>query len=433
MKTSSNLLNNHPIPACAALIATFILLAAPAFSGTILPDCFPENRLEFRNPFLPPPNPGNPAEIKWPELYIEPTVKFGLNLVLPSTIRTGLAVDAGYDRLQGLPTLKAEYFMPIKGWTDKTLFLAPRFSLDAKTEAVSVGAGFRHLLTSETMIGFHAFHDWMKRRGIQEEFLKEAGVGFELSALPGRYSDLSLNVNAYFPVNERIMFKEDGAACVREKLPTGVDAKLAFLLPAVVDWLDIRMEGTLHSYRGERVDLTGHKASISANTRDGMLRASVSHETDTFKGDNYQVEGSINVAFDWNELIKGEVPFAAPYKVSSMRFERNIRDGLYDRVTRRHDLPLDQAEKRLALSTHVNERTVFFDGGFPDLPNSHVTIQVSQSPWRDAGSVVTDSSGSYKGKLELPAGEYKFRLVHKPTGRMSAVKTLVIDADGTSR
>jgi hypothetical protein len=414
-------------------ISLMIIQARPAYAAPLLPDLAPENQIEFRNPFLPPPNPWKSVEIKWPENYIEPTLRHGLNLVLPQTIRNSLQVDAGYDRLQGLPTFKADYFLPIKAWNDKSLFLDPRFSLDAKNETFSIGGGFRHLVTSETMIGFHAFHDWTRQRGIRGEFLKETGVGFELSALPGKYSDISVRVNTYIPVNERRSFSEDPSMVVKEKLPVGVDAKLAFLLPAMVNWLDVRMDATFHSYRGERVDLTGYKAGISASTRDGMLRASFQHETDTLRGDNFQVEGSINLTFDWNEALKGKLPFSAPYKVSDFRFERKMHDGLYDRFTRRHDFPTDRAERRTALETRVTARTVSFDGGFPDLPNSRLTVQISQSPWRDAAAVTTDASGAYKGKIDLPPGKYKFRLVHKGTGRMSAEKTLVVAGDGAAR
>jgi hypothetical protein len=40
--------------------------------------------------------------------------------------------------------------------------------------------------------------------------------------------------------------------------------------------------------------------------------------------------------------------------------------------------------------------------------------------------VVTDSTGRYSGKLTLPPGSYGIRLIHKPTGRVSSVKTVEI-------
>lgn len=401
--------------------------SAPTLPG-LAPDLTRDLQIQLCNPFKPPPNPWKPNEVKWPENYIEPTVKYGLDLVLPDNLRNGLNFDAGYNRFEGLPTLKADYFLPVKAWNDKTLFLTPRLSLEAKTESFSIGAGFRHLITSELMVGFHAFHDWARPRRLQNSFVKEAGVGFELSALPGKGADINLTLNAYFPTNERVSLSSGGDTLVRERLPIGMDAKLTCLLPPLVEWFDLKMEAEVHAYRGDRIDLNGHKALLSATTRNGMLSLSLGHEQDTFTPDNFKISGTLNLVFDWNELLNGREPFSSPYQVSGPRYQRKIRDGLYRRVVRRHDLPTDRAEKRLALITMVSDRTVAFEGGFPDLPHAKLAVQVSQSPWRDTGAVTTDDSGSYSGKIDLPPGEYKFRLIHKPTGRVSAVKILKIEA-----
>ena len=427
MKTSSRLLL---FLLMVLFYSVFIISPASAGPAPILPGLAPDLtadlRMHMSNPFKPPPNPWKPHEVKWPENYIEPTVRYGLDLVLPKSVRSGLHCDAGYNRFEGLPTLTADYFLPIKAWTDKTLFLSPRVSLEGKNESFSVGAGFRHLVAWDLMVGFHAFHDWERPRGRNANYVKEAGVGFELSALPGKGSDVNLTLNAYFPTNERVSVSPDGGMLVRERLPMGMDAKLTCLLPPLVNWLDLKMEAGVHTYRGDRVNLNGHKATLTANTRDGMVTVSVGHEKDAFRGDQFKVQGNLNLVFDWNDLLNLAVPFSAPYQVSSFRFERKIRDGLYRRVVRKHNLPTDRAEKRLALATLVSDGTVTFDGGFPDLPHARLSVQVSQSPWRDAGQVTTDESGTFSGKIDLPPGEYKFRLIHKATGRMTAVKTIKI-------
>lgn len=430
MKTSSKI--------ALYLITSLILtsfLAQPSFAGQrgmlpgLAPDLTTDLQMQLRNPFKPPPNPWKPHEVKWPENYIEPTVSYGLDMVLPKNVRSGLSCDAGYNRFEGLPTLKLDYFLPVKAWTDKTFFITPRVSLEAKTESFSVGAGFRHLISSGLLVGFHAFHDWDRQRGQATGFVKEAGFGFELSALPGRHADINFTVNAYFPTNERVSLTPDAGKLVRERLPMGLDAKLACLLPPVVDWLDLKMEAGIHTYRGDHVNLNGHKAMLTASTRDGMLSLSVGHESDTFVPEQFKVEGTVNLVFDWNDLLNLSVPFSAPYQASSFRFERNLRDDLYKRVVRRHDLPTGRAEQRLALATLVSDRTVSFEGGFPDLPHTRLAVQVSQSPWRDAGEVTTDESGSYSGAIDLPPGEYKFRLIHKATGKVTAVKTVRIGGE----
>ena len=410
------------------------LIAQPSSPCAASDYHFPRTGSDYRS--LPPDtallsvNSRQSQDPQHPDKYIDTTLKYGLNLVLPQTIRRGLNFDAGYDRWEGLPTLQADYFLPIKGWKDKSIFFSPRISLTGAKESFSIGGGFRHMLTAETVVGFHAFHDWTRPRRLRSEYLKEAGVGLELAALPGRYSDLNLAVNAYLPINERRTVTNDGNSLIRETFSTGFDARLAFLLPAMVDSLDIRMDGELHSYKGDQTDVRGYQAGVSVRTRDGMLTAAFEKGADAGRGDHYRVDGTINLAFDWMELLKGNNPFSAPYKPSTIRFSRKMRDGLYDRVRRKHDLPTDKIERRVTLAANVSDDTLIFSGNFPDLPNARVTLQASQSPWQDHTEVVTDSAGRYSGRLTLPPGTYRIRLIHKPTGRVSAAKTVEIGRPG---
>jgi hypothetical protein len=364
---------------------------------------------------------------KGPEQDLDPALRYGLNLVLPETIRRGLTFDAGYDKWAGLPTVQADYFLPIKGWTDKSIFFSPRISLKGTEESYSIGAGFRNLVTSDVLVGFHAFHDWSRARRKRGQFMKEAGFGLEFAASPGRYSDISLSLNTYFPINEKLTFASHGEKMIVEKFSSGADARLKMLLPPLVDCLDIRLDGQVHSYKGERTNVAGYSTGLSLNTRDGMLRGSFERGKDAFRGDYYKVEGNITLAFDWAELLNGDNPFSAPYQAPSTRFRRKIQDRLYDRVVRKHDLPTDRKESRIALAANVTRDAVLFSGGFPDMPNARITVQTSQSPWQDAMEVVTDSHGRYSGRLTLSPGTYRIRLIHKISGRTSAVKTIVIE------
>jgi hypothetical protein len=361
------------------------------------------------------------------ELHIEPALKQGLNLILPTTVQRNLNFDAGYDRWEGVPTVSLDYFLPIKGWNDKSLFFTPRISMTGIRESFSMGAGVRQMLTAETMVGFYAFNDWIRPRRLKGEFLKEAGVGVELSTLPGHFSDLTISMNAYLPINERRILKNEGNLLVREMLPAGGDARIDFLLPALTKHLDIRLDGEVHSYRSETTNLTGYRAGLNVRTRDGMLNGRVEASKDSRFGENYRVEGNISLAFDWVDLLNGRNPFSPPYRAFDTRFSRNVRDSLYGRVTRKHDLPMDKTESKTTLMAEVTDNTVYLSGGFPHLSNSWVTVQTSQSPWEDSMDIMTDSSGAYAGRLDLAPGIYRVRLVHKPTGRVSNVKTIVVE------
>lgn len=409
--------------------ALFYIPEAPNALGA--PVSLPENDVQNHNlkrhPGKIAPNPWKPNEAEFPDLYIEQTVKLGLKQVLPETFNRGIGFSAGYDNWKKVPTVKADYLFPIRAWPDKTFYFQPRLNLDRSNESISMGVGFRKIMSSEVMVGFHAFYDWERPRFSENEALKEAGIGMEISALPGGHSDLTFSANLYLPINERIGVGPNRDMMIRESLPAGSDAKVGFLLPAMVDFLDVKLDGQINSYKGERTDLSGYKAGVTFKTRDGMFNARFEHGRDSRFGENYKVEGNISLTFDWAELFNGGNPFSAPYKASSTRYTRKLRDSLHDRPTRKYDLPVDRAESRYTLMADVSQDTLFLSGGFADLPYGTLTIQTSQSPWKDFGEVTTDERGAYSATLRFDPGIYQLRLIHKPSGRVSNVKTVVVD------
>jgi len=362
----------------------------------------------------------------FPDSYIDPTLNQWLSLVLPNTVRRSLQFGAGYDRWEGLPTLRLEYFMPVKAWTDKSIFISPRMNLTRSDESFSLGAGMRHLVTSNSLIGFHAFHDWTRPRRGRGDYLRQTGVGLELSWLPGTHSDLSLRINTYFPVNERQTPSRDRSLMIEESLPIGGDASISFLFPAMTDLLDLRLTGQAHSYTGIISDSKGYRFGLSANTRNGVGLLSLTQDYDHLRGNSFRVDGSLNLVFDWKALSHGQNPFSAPFKVFPNRYDRKVVDALYEKVVRRYDLPPERRERQIALAAVTVGDAVSFHGSFPEYPNSRVTVQISQSPWRDYTEVITDGKGTYRGRLNLPPGEYRLRMVHKASGLMSGEQVVFV-------
>jgi hypothetical protein len=158
-----------------------------------------------------------------------------------------------------------------------------------------------------------------------------------------------------------------------------------------------------------------------------MLTGTFEHGRENDGRDHIRIHASISLAFDWCDLLKGEIPFSAPYETPSRRFSRQMHNGLYERVVRKHDLPTDRDEKRFTLGAAVHGERVRVTGGFPGLRNAAITVQTASSPWRDRVELTTDSRGSYSGQLQLPPGTYKIRLVHKPTGLVSEERTITIE------
>jgi hypothetical protein len=392
---------------------------------------FPEHEIEKHNlkrhPGKIAPNPFK-SESEYPDLYMEQGMKLGLKKFLPEPVNKNVGVTAGYDNWKKIPTAKIDYFMPIKVWPDRTFFFQPRLNLDITNESLSLGLGYRQILTPELMVGVHAFHDWMRPRLSDDESLKEVGVGLEFSALPGGHSDLTFSANLYLPINEKTSLGSKRDMMVLESLPAGFDAKTEFLLPAMVDFLDIKLEGKLHSYKGRHTDMSGYTTGLVLKTRDGMLNTTLEYGRDTRIGEHYKIQGNLSLKFDWAELFGGKNPFSPPYKSSPTRYTRKMRDSLHDRAIRKYDLPADKVESRYTLMADMSEDMLFISGGFADLPNSTLSIQTSQSPWQDFGEVATNEKGAYSTNLRLDPGIYQLRLIHKPTGRVSNVKTVVVSA-----
>lgn len=412
-------------------ILVFIFVFATSAHAGTFPPTFPtlDGPTIPLDPFRPPPNPAKSIEIEMPESYLEPLARYGLDLTLPAPVRRGLSFDVGYDRWAGWPTATVDYFLPVKAWKDESLFFMPRVTLNGHTEGFSLGAGMRRLVGSRALMGVYAFHDWSRPRGSDAIFLKEAGVGAEFSLLPGRFADLTVSANAYLPVNERKTFSQATELLIHESLPRGWDARLSFVFPALVDLVSARINAEAHAYRGEVNELGGYKLVFSLGTRDGMLAAAVENGKEHGGRDTFRAMGTVRLAFDWVDLLEGKNPFSAPHKVQSARTAPDLREGLYRRVARKHDLPADRRVSSTSLGVLVQDDRVIFSGAFPTLPNTPMTVQVSSSPWRDAMEVVTDSQGGYAGQLRLPPGTYKLRLVHKETGQTSRVQSISIRND----
>ena len=149
------------------------------------------------------------------ERHLPYSFNYGLRMALPAPLRNNFDFSGGFDKWTNLPIVKTECFLPVKAWPDKSIFFTPRINLTGRNESYSLGAGVRQLITSEMMIGFHTFYDWNRPRRSGGEYLREAGVGVEFSALPGHFSDLTLFVNAYSPLTPAMKFEIMGFSMER--------------------------------------------------------------------------------------------------------------------------------------------------------------------------------------------------------------------------
>lgn len=383
------------------------------------------------NPLRKPTNIWKPEESRWPEYYIDPTLDYALTKVLPQSFRKTLDLDLGFDRWIGLATGKADcFFSTTSREGAAAVFFNPALVFTGAKETASVAVGARGLLTDRIAVGINVFHDWERPRASNECFLRTAGMGIEVSALPGYHSDLTFSANGYIPLNERQRAIESGATLVREALPVGADASLKLLLPPVVDRLDTTLEAKWHGFQGENISSSGYELSVGVSSRDGMFSVKGKREEEFGGVAKESVTAGINLCFDWEKAMELRNPFFAPYQLNTQRFDRDLRQSLTAKLGRRPPLPMDRSLHNLALQARVEGDTVFYRGGLAHLINTPVTVQTSSSPWQDRGEVVTDGKGMFRGRISLAPGKYRLRIIHKPSGRSTAEQYVVIEDPG---
>ena len=123
-------------------------------------------------------------------------------------------------------------------------------------------------------------------------------------------------MNTYFPINERLKYDRKRSTLVKEARPRGVDARLGFLLPALHDMIDARVDAEVHSYKGDTMDLTGYNLGLTISSRDGVMSATLTRGKERGFASTYGFNWSMNLLFDTSLLAKGKNPFAAPYQAS---------------------------------------------------------------------------------------------------------------------
>jgi hypothetical protein len=378
------------------------------------------------NPLAFPRNPWRPVEEAWPEYYINPLLSYGLDEFLPSRYRQKLNLEAGFDRWAGVPTFSADYLFIPGSWGSTRLHVTPKVSFDSGQESYALDAGIRRLVSSRFLVGVHVFHDWVRPRGSRAPLLGLGGAGFEISALPGRFSDLTISANAYIPTRTRHMTTSDRTFLLEESLPKGADIQVGVVLPSLTEYLDVTLEGQGFVFEGGLAPSSGYRVGLALGSRDGMLGLSVSQGQNRGQKSSVEVQASLNLTADWNALARGDNPFSPPRAIPRSRYERDLALQLEKRPERRHKMPITRSRKRMALVTDTHGEVVSFSGGFPQLSHAELTAQTSQSPWQNRGTIFTDEHGCYSGTLRLPPGEYLFRVIHKASGKASRARRITV-------
>jgi hypothetical protein len=362
-------------------------------------------------------------------MYIDPFVNYGLDNALPEDIRSRLRMEAGYDRWEQSPTLVMDYLSPIVERSSEGLFFNPRVSYYDNKGNVALGASIRRMWNDRLFIGLNAWHDWKDLDSGSSPPLRQVTAGIEVSALPGRHSDLVFSANLYLPANKVTEYDHQKSAMLSSQISKGVDASLSYKLPAMSQYIDAGLSGGMSAFERAQSNSLGYNGGFNISSRDGLaaMRADYSYEGSTEIGEEtISLSAEINMVFDWAAALRGENPFSAPYTVSTERFNRDISTNVKQRAARLYNVPVNVVEKPIALSASVNGNEVAFQAGFPELPDSEFMVQTSQSPWLDRGVIRSDGSGFCKGSIALAPGTYLLRLKHLSTSKITRPIEIVI-------
>jgi hypothetical protein len=274
--------------------------------------------------------------------------------------------------------------------------------------------------TENLFIGLNVWHDWKSPAADSSHSLRQVVAGMELSALPGRHSDLSLAANVYLPANSLEYYNSENGVVIRKKIAGGAEAAVRFKLPAMNQYFDAEAHGEFNAFRGMDTDTLGYSGGLTFSSRNGLAVVSADYGYDR-NGEvgerRYSLAAELSMVFDWTAALHGSNPFSAPYPASDQRFDRDLSASVGSRASRNHEARVDEIERPIGLSAAVYGNSVEFQAGFPDLPNSEFLVQTSQSPWIDRGVIRSDQNGLCAGRIRLESGIYLLRLKNKATGR----------------
>ncbi|MFA6221521.1 MAG: hypothetical protein WC647_04340 [Desulfomonilaceae bacterium] len=203
---------------------------------------------------------------------------------------------------------------------------------------LSIGAGYRKIMSSQLLIGISGFYDTSR---LFNNWYSSGGVGLEMAANMGSSDAVDLNANWYgdlFASNSILnAFRNQGSS---------FDIQAGYSHALFDSALDLRLKAAGYKFDvGNSV--YGYMTGADLTTRDGMFTVRYEYGNDKVNGSWNNIGAFVNVGFQMENIIKGESPVTMPEPI--FKSPRNLRRMLTQKVKR--DWNQQYAPGRAALAS----------------------------------------------------------------------------------
>jgi hypothetical protein len=214
---------------------------------------------------------------------------------------------------------------------------------------LSVGGGYRKILSDKLLIGINGFYDTSR---LFNDWYSSGGAGLEMAANVGANDAFDLNANWYgniFSSTDIInAFRNQGGS---------YDIEAGYSHALFNSEYDLRLKAAGYQFdTGNTV--SGYRTGADLTTKNGMFMLRYEYGNDRINGSWNNVGAFVNIGFQMENIIKGESPFTAPEPV--FKSPRNLRRMLAQTVKR--DFNQQYAPGRAALAAAAAVSSPSFHG-----------------------------------------------------------------------
>ncbi len=198
---------------------------------------------------------------------------------------------------------------------------------DARTD-ISFGGGYRTMWNDGLLLGVNGFYDTSR---IFDKWYSSGGVGAEMAATVDGDDAIDVNFNYYGN-----LFSRNGLVNAFRNKGGSFDVEVGYSHALLNHALDLRLKVVGYQFDvGEK--LNGWRGGADLTTRDGVFTLRYEHGHDRLNGYYNTVGGFVNVGFQLENVVKGEIPFTMPEPV--FQSPRNLLRLLTQKVKRNWHQP----------------------------------------------------------------------------------------------
>lgn len=228
-----------------------------------------------------------------------------------------------------------DYLLPVNLGPDEVFFgefhgnywdysRTPRGNPDYGAD-ISLGGGYRRLVSSSFLAGANAFYDSVKG---YNKWYQSGSLGLEMAANVGVSNAIDFSANWYYGN----LFSSTEVSNLFRKEGNNYDLMAGYSMPLFDSALDLRLKAALYNFDvGNNV--YGYMTGADLTMRNGLLTFTYEYGDNKINGSWNNFGVFLNLGFLLSNYIIGDNPFTLPEPVSS-NGQRNLRRMMSSAVNR---------------------------------------------------------------------------------------------------